>query len=747
MNRANRTTLRQLWWAPLVCYGVALAVSLTPLAQQLEWRTLDWRTAFRVYFQKAPDPRVAIVLYGDETDSAAAALQWPPDRSVHGEIISFIAAGQPKVITYDVIVDASREGDGDAKMADAVQRVAGGGVKVVTAAVRSPEQGVPPLPGREGPTKPLPQVEGDLQRLLGDENAIRPFPLLRAVSLYGFADTPQGSDGVQREIPVAVRIGRDVFPSLALQTLMAYLDVPVDKVRLRLGDAVYLETPKRTWRVPINSDGRFLLNYRYDRYDSDGQGNLADDFSTSSVLKVLVTTQEYYVDKKPSAPKPPSFAGRIVLLGQAVTGKADAGATPRSGLSPLVLVHANLLNNVLADDFAHQVPAWMIWSAALLLGYGGLAFLPDRSVVVLGGGSILGFVSYVSLAVWSWVGLSWWFPMTAPLAGFGALQFIVIGYRIVQEQKQKQEIKGMFGSYLSPVIVAQLVKSRQLPELGGHAEEITAFFSDIQGFSTFSEKLPPDRLVALMNEYLTACTDLIQEEQGTLDKYIGDAVVAIYGAPIPLPDHAYRACVATLRVQARIGELRDKWRGEGDAWPEVVKNLRARIGLNTGRCIVGNMGSRSRFSYTMMGDDVNLAARMESGAKSWGVYSMCSEATKLACSAHGGDRVVFRPLGRIVVKGRAHPTPIHEIVGFRENFIAQTLECLDVFARGLEKYYARDWEGALALFRRSAKLEPHQPGTPGITGNPSGVYLEIVEHCKLEPPGANWDGTYLMKEK
>jgi len=742
MSSAHRTTFRQLWWAPLVCFGVAWAASHTAFVRDLEWHTLDWRTAFRVHFQKAPDPRIAIVIYGDETNDASPELQWPPDRSVHGELIRFLAVGKPKVITYDVIVDASREGDGDAKMAAIVQRVTRLGVQVVTAAVRSSEPGVPPLPGKEGPTQPLRNVVGDISRLLGDADAIRPFPLLRAVSLYGFADTPQGSDGVQREIPVAIRIGREVYPSLALQTLMAYLDVPEEKVRLRLGDAVYLEAKARTWRLPIDAGGRFLLNYRYDRDEQ-----LGDDFSTYPVSQVLMTTRAFYLDKKRFAPKPPPLEGRIVLVGQAVTGKADAGATPRSGLSPLVLVHANLLNNVLTDDFAHRVPDWMIWVTALVLGLTGLYVFVDRSVVLLCGGAILGLIAYAALSVWSWVWFSWWFPLTAPLVGFGALQFLVIGYRIVQEQRQKQEIKGMFGSYLSPVIVEQMVKKRQLPQLGGHEAEITAYFSDIQGFSTFSEKLPPDRLVALMNEYLTACTDIIQEEQGTLDKYIGDAVVAMFGAPIALPDHAFRACVAAERVQLRIAELRAKWRAEGDQWPEVVCNMRARVGLNTGRCVVGNMGSRSRFSYTMMGDDVNLAARMESGAKSWGAYSMCSEATKLACAQHGGDRVVFRPLGRIVVKGRAQPTPIYELVGLKENVTAQTLECVSVFAQGLEKYLARDWDGAHALFRRSAKLEPHQPGTPGVTGNPSRVYLEIVEHFKADPPPENWNGVYLMKEK
>jgi adenylate cyclase len=164
--------------------------------------------------------------------------------------------------------------------------------------------------------------------------------------------------------------------------------------------------------------------------------------------------------------------------------------------------------------------------------------------------------------------------------------------------------------------------------------------------------------------------------------------------------------------------------------------------------MIGNMGSRSRFNYTMMGDNVNLAARMESGAKAWGVYSMCSDATKLACEQHGGDHVVFRPLGRIIVKGRTKAVPIYEIVGLKEDMTPRTRECLALFEQGLAKYYARDWDGALALFAQSRDLEANVPGvTPGVMSNPSLVYLDITADYRREPPPENWDGVYVMKEK
>jgi adenylate cyclase len=371
-----------------------------------------------------------------------------------------------------------------------------------------------------------------------------------------------------------------------------------------------------------------------------------------------------------------------------------------------------------------------------------------HSILMLALVFVLVGVIYTGVILWGWIGWSLWFPWVGPMLGFTVLEFILVGRRVWQEQKAKQEIKGMFGSYVSPDVVEKLINAGEPPHLGGIETEITAYFSDIQSFSSFSEKMPPNRLVELMNEYLTACTDIVQAEGGTLDKYIGDAVVAMFGAPAVQVDHAYHACLTTLRVQQCLEELRAKWKGEGDKWPEIVWRMRSRVGLNTGRCIVGNMGSRTRFNYTMMGDDVNLAARMESGAKSWGVYTMCTEATKSACLVHGGDRIIFRPLGRIVVKGRAKVTEIHEVVGLKENTPDKTRECIGLFEQGLARFYACDWDGAMTLFARSALLEPNQPGSDSsISSNPSLVYLKIVEQYRRIPPAPDWDGVYVMSEK
>jgi len=446
------------------------------------------------------------------------------------------------------------------------------------------------------------------------------------------------------------------------------------------------------------------------------------------------------------------FKDAVVLIGPVDPLLQDLAPTSFDAVPvPKVGVHGNLVKTILSGDFIHRLPVWSLYVITVLLGLivtalavmGGARGLWSKAaaLLLLGGYAALAFVAFRAG--------HYALPMAAPLSGAFSMAFVGIAWQLVVEEKQKGRIKGMFGAYVSPELVDRMVTSESDPQLGGHDDEITAYFSDIQSFSSFSEKLGSGPLVELMNEYLTACTDIVQGEGGTLDKYIGDAVVAMFGAPIALPDHAYRACVASQKVHLKLIELRAKWQSETGKWPPIVHNMQTRIGLNSGVCMIGNMGSRSRFNYTMMGDNVNLAARMESGAKSWGAYTMCTEATKLACEKHGGDRVVFRPLARLVVKGRQQAVPVFEIVGLKEHVTPRTRECLALFEEALAKYYARDWAAARALFERSSQLEFNLPGqTPGVVSNPSLIYLEhIVPEAMAEPPQDDWDGRYIMKEK
>lgn len=575
-------------------------------------------------------------------------------------------------------------------------------------------------------------------------------------ALIGLIDT---MDGGTRIVPAYAPTAVRNYLHMSLELARLYYGVPRDGVKIA-DDHIDLvrEDGSLAARIPLRE--RQLVEVNWFSAWKSSERNPRIGFSTVYNYAGMLTSEK--PEERAAAAEffaQPDFKDAIVLIGPVDPLLQDLATTPFDQVRPVpkVGIHGNMLKTIVSGKYLWHLPAWrsvpwadfaVIYALALLVA--GVATSGGvRNSTLRKGAAVLIMGGFVGLAFWLFSSAQLVLPLVAPLGAAFTTSFAGVILQLIEEQRQKGRIKGMFGSYLSPQLVNRMVETGEDPQLGGHDAEITAYFSDIQSFSTFSEKLGSGPLVELMNEYLTACTDIVQEEGGTLDKYIGDAVVAMFSAPIALPDHAYRACVAALRVHHKLGELRTKWEAEGQKWPEIVWKMQTRIGLNSGVCMIGNMGSRSRFSYTMMGDNVNLAARMESGAKAWGAYTMCSEATKLLCEQHGGDRIVFRPLGRIVVKGRSTAVPIFEPVGLKENVTESTRECIRLFAQGLEKYYARDWAGATALFEQSRDLEPNVPGkTPGVVSNPSLVYLErVIPEAIEEPPPPDWDGRYVMKEK
>ena len=723
---------------PLVCFALALALAQTEWFQSLENSTLDVRTRARAdYFQTQPRDDVVVICIDKESvqPPPTGFGRWPWSRRfAHGNFMRLMGTVRPSVVAWDILFDEPTEED--AALAEGIRL---SGVPTVLAGNSSDaDLGLKPNDEelKQLLLKPLPRVTGDRSAIpLSPAMAVPRGALGRAADV-GFANAPPGPDGVRRVAPLVVRIGDAVYPTLALRSVLYHWHVSLEQVEVRLGEAVVIANDFVNCRIPIDRAGGYLINYRH----------ALDGFRQAGYARTFGSIRARFVEKKKVAV--PELTGRIALVGQTADGLSDFGPTPFSALTPLVLVHANVLENVLNHDFARRAPAWPFWLGGLVLAVASVGFFERRRFrehmfVALGLPVI-----FVCAATASWIAWSIWVPLVWPVLGFGAAQVYSVGRRVLAEQKAKEQIKGMFGTYLAPALVNRMAASGIAPQLGGHEEEITAFFSDIQGYSTFSEKLPAKLLVDLLNEYLTACTDLVQGEGGTLDKYIGDAVVAMYGAPLPLRDHAYRACATALCIQARLGDLRAKWRGEGERWPDGVRQMRTRIGLNTGSAVVGNMGSRSRFNYTMTGDNVNLAARMESGAKQWGVFIMATDATRLACESHAPGSILFRPLGRIVVKGRTQAVPLFEVFALADEATQSMHECLRAFGEGLERYFARDWDGAIGCFERSRELEPYQPGRDeGVGGNPSQIFLEKAQAARADPPPADGDGVSRMSEK
>ena len=255
-----------------------------------------------------------------------------------------------------------------------------------------------------------------------------------------------------------------------------------------------------------------------------------------------------------------------------------------------------------------------------------------------------------------------------------------------------------------------------------------------------SEKLSASDLVELLNDYLTEMTDILLDNKGTLDKYIGDAIVAFYGAPAPVDDHEYWACLTAVKMQDRLAELREKWQSEGDRWPEIVHNMQNRIGINTGQMVTGNMGSTMRMNYTMMGDTVNLAARLEASAKQYGVYIQVAEESYEACK----DKFIWRDLDFVIVMGKTEPAQVFELIAEKDNMPKGYDKLLPAYHEAVKLYRSQEWQKAIEAFKASDELEDMFPGRKT---NPSRIYIPRCEHYLENPPGDDWDGSWALTKK
>ena len=470
------------------------------------------------------------------------------------------------------------------------------------------------------------------------------------------------------------------------------------------------------------------------------------------------------------------FKNKIALIGVSVEVFHDTKHTPyfsfagEQKLMPGVEVHANALQTILDQNFISIYGGDMEWSEKSWLYHVFLiaclsliayVFLSAMNPLVAGLCIIMELLIFVSVAIGAFTADSLWLtklllgrwhtinvpgmgqstfvPVVAPIFGVFATYIGNVLYRFIVEQKDKRFLKSTFGTYVSPELIDRMYEEHQEPKLGGEAGYHTAFFSDIQSFSAFSEVLEPERMVALMNEYLTEMTDILLARRGTLDKYIGDAIVAFYGAPVPVEDHELLACQTALDMEARLVELRQKWMSE-EEWPDIVHDLRHRVGLNSGNMVTGNMGSNMRMNYTMMGDTVNIAARLEASAKQYGVYIQVAENTYEKVK----EEFEWRFLDNVRVKGKKRPVTVYELLAEKDNLDEVHSKVVPIFHEGIDYYNNQKWKKAQAAFEEAEKLEDMFSRRPA---NPSNIYVGRCEFFKDNPPGDDWDGVWTLTAK
>ncbi len=467
--------------------------------------------------------------------------------------------------------------------------------------------------------------------------------------------------------------------------------------------------------LPLDRRGRALLNFR-------GPSGTHQRFTAASVIQSELRLQEGE-GAAPPISDPAAFKDCYVFLGCNAPGLLDLRPTPISRVYPGVELFATALDNLLSGDFMRDAPRGFTALCALVMGL--LAGILTR----LGRGArdnMLVFALALPLpAVLCAAAYRQGFWLEFLVQEFAAV-FALVGAVLVNyatEGKQKRFIRGAFKQYLSEEVIEELTRHPERLKLGGEQRTLSIFFSDLQGFTTISEGLNPQELTALLNDYLTAMTDIIQAEGGTVDKYEGDAIIAFWNAPLAQADHAARAVRAGLRCQARLAEMRPGLNAR------TGKDLFMRIGLNTGPVVVGNMGSHNRFNYTILGDAANLASRLEGINKQFGTYTLVSETTRAAMA----DAFPAREISRVAVVGRKTAVRVFEPM-LPEEFAARQKE-FEAFAAGLAAYYAGKFEEAVRSF------EPLQDKDP-----PAAAY---VRKCRalLAHPASPWEGVWVMTEK
>jgi len=423
------------------------------------------------------------------------------------------------------------------------------------------------------------------------------------------------------------------------------------------------------------------------------------------------------------------FKGKIVLVGATSPDLHDDHIVPTSEgkRMPGVELHANVVQQLLTGNFIYRQDSL---SAALVMLVGAVLavvlFLRLRLWAAAAALLALCVAYYfLSIVAFELVGIlpNLLFPPLSALAAFG----IVLGYSYLFESKQRKFVSDAFSKYVSPGVMAHILANPEKLKLGGEKTRITIFFSDVRGFTSLSEKLTPEKLVHLLNQYLTEMTRLVMTHDGTVDKFIGDAVMALWG--VPLRDHrqASKACECSLRMMEKLKELNTKWKAAGS--PEIEIG----VGLNTGEAIVGNMGSFERFDYTAMGDSVNLASRLEGLNKEYKTHIIVSESTK----TEAGNDFLFRELDLVAVKGKKEPVRIYELVGRRAEVKLKDVEWLEWFEKGLAHYRKQEWKTAMVCFNKSLK-------SGDVTSN---VFLERCKYYEMMPPAKEWDGVNVMHTK
>lgn len=662
----------------------------------------------------AQDPRsfITIVAMDDKSiEELGVFRSWP--RTYYAQVVDNLAAAGPRVIAFDVAFAEPSPEDGAlaASFERAKQRrpAAPAGTGIVIAAAGSGA-----IRAERGPN-------GDVVYPKG----LVPVPALAAIADVAAGNVVTDELGSVRDMPLLVSIAGTETASLAFAAVSRYQRQP--PLTFERPNANTIQFAGRS--IPVDRSGLLRINYFGPPSPPDNDGS-QPTFRTVSFVDVLKGRAD-----------PATFRNGLVLVGlHNAFAFADDYWTPASTQGQKmagVEIHANTAATLLSTQFLREVP----FSTALALMVGitvAVALLAANLPVVLGAAAALAVMASYGLANgYSLYTVGWQLPLATPLFAAGLTFVAVIGYRVVVEQRQARALRGALASVIPPSVAHEIARDPGRVRMGGERRVISVLFTDLKGFTTFSESVDPETLSHVITEYLDRMTAVIFKYGGTVDKFIGDAVMAFWNAPLDDPDHARHACLAALEMQAELRLLGDRWTARG------LPRQQMRIGINTGAASVGNMGTSQRFAYTALGDTVNLGARLEPLNNEYGTWVCISQATLDA--AGGREQLLVRFLDQVAVKGKREPVPVFELLGRGDDHALKThyAPILEPYHQAMVLYQGRQFAEAERLFQRALEAGTAS-GTPD---GPSLVYVARCQELSVAPPAPEWDGVYVMKHK
>ena len=743
MNRGAR------WrWLPslAVLVGALLALGIEPMAlERAELVLLDaiQRRNLRPY---TPAP-VRIV---DIDDASLQRMgQWPWPRTRIAQLVDRLTAMGAAVIAFDVVFAEPDRTSPDqvaalwpetADLGDLRERVAAlpdhdhvladsfRASRVVTGFVLMDHAGGRDPLARAGISWASGQGQDEPWRYLPDLlGSVVNLPVLEeAASGNGSFSIPwPEQDGIYRRAPLLFRRDRTIFPSLALEALRVATAGTTYLVRtasasgsFELGEGAGLEKIRvsKALTVPTDAKGRVWIHF------------------TPHVPERYVPAWQVLEGRANRA----QIEGHLIFVGTSAEGLKDLRATPVSPAMPGVEIHAQLSEQVLLGHYLMR-PAWIKRAegiAIVVLGLLLMALLPRLGAAwcaLVGGGAVLGLFGF---AWWAFTERGW---LVAPVYAAVAVVGIYLTGSLaafLRTEGERRQVRTQFGRYVAPELVSRLAREPDQLRLGGETREMTLLFCDVRDFTTLSESLEPEELTRLVNRFLTPMTSIILERRGTIDKYMGDCIMAFWNAPLDDPDHARHGCESALAMVAELGALNERLAADAasDGRPHVA--LRIGIGLNTGSCCVGNLGSDQRFDYSVIGDSVNLASRLEGQSKTYGVDVVIGEETREAVPG-----LATLELDRIRVKGKLQPVCIYGLLGDAARAAEPGFtELRTAQERMLAAYRAGDWDGADAALLRCREVGPSLEGLWDL-------YATRIADYRIDPPPDDWEGVYVARTK